>query len=139
LIHYHHWHDRAVTLKYQKRGLLTPQAFDYLMNSDSAKSKEIYQDVSDREFRVHTFDRAHRAATADVKQISDQYLKDNGITKDNPMTASQAKQLIQEIITSDKKGISTYRELLREYEDGRGSEAERARAGFIRRMGREED
>ena len=26
LIHHHHWHDRAITRDYQRRGLLTPEA-----------------------------------------------------------------------------------------------------------------
>ena len=82
-------------------------------------------------------DAAHIAATADVEQISEKYIKDNGTTKDRPMTEGQAKQLIEVIRTSDMNGICAYRNRLNEYADGRGSEAERARDGFIRRMGRE--
>src|SRR5215471_10879936 len=45
LIHHHHWHDRAITRDYQRRGLLTPEAYDFLMIDPFAKSREIYQDV----------------------------------------------------------------------------------------------
>jgi hypothetical protein len=103
----------------------------------SQRVEKIYQNVSDPEFRVHMFDDAHRAATAEVRQISAQFLKDNHITVDRPMTAADAKLLIQEIETSDTPALRAYRDLLDEYAQGRGSEAERARAGFIRKMGRE--
>jgi hypothetical protein len=136
-IHHHHWHDQALTDKLQKRGLLTPEAYKFLKKDLFAMSDEIYQDITDREFRVHMRDAAHIAATADVKQISEQFLKDNHITQERPMTAGDAKLLIQEIRTSELPGIRAYRSLLNEYADGLGSEAEKARAGFIRKMGRE--
>jgi len=107
------------------------------MNNEFATSEEIYQDVADRNFRVHVYDDAHRAATAEVREISEQFLKDEHISADRPMTAAEAKLLIQEIKISNTPALSAYRNLLDEYAEGRGSEAERARAGFIRRMGRE--
>ena len=84
------------------------------------------------------FDDAHRAATEEVREISEQFLKDEHISADRPMTADEAKLLVQEIKISDTPALRAYRDLLDDYAEGRGSEAERARAGFIRRMGREE-
>jgi hypothetical protein len=133
-IHYHHWHDRAITAEYEKRGLLTPEAYDYLMNNPQAKSPPIYQDIRNPDYRVHMFDTLHRAASEEVRHISEEYLKANRISATRPMTEGQAIQLVQEIITSQTPALKAYRKSLLEYQEGRGSEAEAARARFLERV-----
>jgi hypothetical protein len=116
-----------------ERGLLTPKAYDYLMNGDLAKSREIYQDVGNREYRIHMYDSWHRAASVEVQQISEEYLKANKISAIKPMTEGQAKLLVQEIIISPTPALTAYRDRLTGYQEGLGSEAAAVCARFLGR------
>lgn len=120
-VHFHHWHDQALTAEYEERGLLKPEAYDALMDGPMAKSPPIYQDVRNPDARVHVFDQAHRAASAEVRQLSQEFIAENKITAENPMTAAQARQLLFEIERSDLPAISAYRNAILRYVNERGA------------------
>lgn len=120
-VHFHHWHDQSLTAEYEERGLLKPEAYDALMDGPLAKSPPIYQDVRNPDMRVHVFDQAHRAASAEVRQISQDFITKNGITAETPMTGAQARQLLFEIEKSDMPAITAYRNAILRYVDERGA------------------
>lgn len=130
-VHFHHWHDQALTNRYQAQGLLTREAYNNLMNGALAKSPPIYQDIKNPEMRVHMFDAAHRAASAEVAQISEEFIKEQGITPEHPMTLAQSEELLLRIRVSQLPAISAYRELLVEYARSVGATA-RARFQWLR-------
>jgi hypothetical protein len=129
--HLHHWHDQALTKKYNKEGLLTPEAYNELMNGKAATSEEIYQDVGDPGVRIHMFNDMHRKATAEVQKISADFIEEKGITKDNPMTEIQAAELLLRIRSSFTPGISKLREAIVEYAETTGDAASKARARWL--------
>lgn len=114
-VHFHHWHDQAITKRYAAEGLLTPEAQDYLLNNPQSKSPPIYQDIRNPDMRVHLYDAAHRAATAEVKEISQEFIQEKGITSQTPMTRAQAVELIARIRMSPTPALTAYRSALLEY------------------------
>lgn len=129
--HLHHWHDQALTEKYNKNGLLTPEAYKELKYGKEATSDEIFQNVRIPELRVHTFDDMHRAASDEVRQISADFLEEKGITPANPMTREQAAELVLRIQSSATPGISRLREAIQAYAETTGDAAAQARARWL--------
>lgn len=134
--HQHHWHDQALTDKYDEKGLLTPEAYDELKNSQEAVSEDIYQDVSNPDLRIHVYDNMHREASAEVRKISSDFLEEKGITKENPMTREQASELLTRIHSSLTPGISRLRQAIQEYLRSKGEEAKARRLEFRSTMPR---
>ena len=115
-VNYHHWHDQALTKRYEEQGLLTPEAYKNLMSGRFARSEAIVQDITDPKSRVHMWDAAHRAASAAMKQISQAFLAEKGITPERPMTLDQSEELLKRLRTSEEPSLKAYRELLWEYQ-----------------------
>jgi len=130
-VHLHHWHDQRFTEQYKKNGLLSPEAYDVLKNSKLATSEEIYQDVRDPNVRVHMYDDMHRAASAEVQQLSERFIEDEKITPKNPMTEVQAVVLLLRIRSSLLPGITKLREAIIEYVRTTGDAARIARARWL--------
>jgi hypothetical protein len=130
-VHFHHWHDQALTRQYRAQGLLTQEAFDNLTEGALARSPPIYQDVRNPDMRVHLFDAAHRAASAEVAKISREFIEENGITPEKPMTLAQSEELLLRIHTSNLPAIAAYRDRLVEYARNIGATA-RARFQYLR-------
>ena len=109
---YHHWVDQAIVNNLNDRGLLTPDAYDFLINNATNRSVWIFQDVSDAENRIHLFDEAHRAATEEVRQLTNDFVSQNRITANSPMTETQAWMLAVEVRGSQLPAITAYRDML---------------------------
>jgi RHS repeat-associated protein len=120
----HHWHDQAITRKLDQAGLLTKEAKQYLLHNHQATTV-IYQDPKDPNTRFHRYDAMHRAASAEVRQISAQFVVDNKITAKNPMTSSQASRLVMQIRASNTPALAAYRSAMADYLLNRGAQAKR--------------
>jgi hypothetical protein len=100
-------------------GRLTPEAKDFLKNDRSAQIT-IVQDDQDPNNRVHRYDKLHRAASAEVRQISAAFVEKNGITEKNPMTVDQARNLVREIRSSNLPELTAHREAIYQFIRTRG-------------------
>jgi len=61
------------------------------------------------------FDAAHRAASAEVKQISQEFLAEKGITPQRPMTLAESTELLERVRFSQTPALTAYRNALADY------------------------
>jgi RHS repeat-associated protein len=109
----HHWIDQSIVRDLNERGLLTQEAYQYLMNENT--SPLIFQDVSDVENRVHLYDELHRAATEEVRGLVKDFISQQGITPDNPMTGGYAWVLSGQVRESNLPAIAELRNQINDW------------------------
>jgi hypothetical protein len=94
--------------------------------NDAATSEEIYQDTTDttNTWRVHQYDDAHRKYNEAVEKLVDDFIRGHKIAAENPMTMTDAAEILWQIEESTDPLIAGYREMVKTYIRTQGKFAE---------------
>lgn len=94
--------------------LLTPDAIDVLSKNTIGSDGQL-KDQQDPANPHRGFNKAQREYGQAVHEVTDRFIKQNGIDRNNPMTGEQAQRLAKALETSSDTRISGYLESLKQY------------------------
>lgn len=114
--------------------LLSPEAVDVLSKNTVGGDGRL-KDQSDTENPHRGRTTAHRESSQAIRELTERYIKENGIDKSNLMTGDQARKLVEGVENSNDPRIRDYLRSLREYA-GKLGEPGRARSRGIGRGNR---